>query len=127
MHGIYIFQAFWRQSSTQVFFTDTVYAMSCHFFSALIDEQPVSIRRLGFFPVFIDIVFNQDSCFRHQLHLAIAVCLAQYGQSFFFAVEVVKVQCSDLAGPGSRVIKQQQKAVIAEALFFVLNLRLGWS
>ena len=35
--------------------------MACQLFSPLVDEQPVAIRRLGFFSIFVDIVFYQDT------------------------------------------------------------------
>jgi len=54
--------------------------MSCQLFSPLVDEQPVLIRWFGFLSVFIDIVFDQDTCFRPKWDLAKAVALAQYGK-----------------------------------------------
>jgi len=88
--------------------------MSCQLFSALVDKQPVAIRRLGFFSIFIDIVFNQDTCLRHKRNLTKAVSLSQYDKGSLFWVEVVKVQCRDLCGSGPRVIEQNQKTVIPE-------------
>ena len=73
MNRINVFEPLRTQNLFQIFSTDAANAVPCHLFSALVDEQAVLIKRLGFDTVFGDIAGDKLNGFWFQFYLSIAV------------------------------------------------------
>ena len=117
MNRLDIFEAFGGQCLEQVLFADPIDAVPAELLTPLTDKDAVLIDGLWGCSVFADIQLKESTCFLFKLNDPEPVSFAQDGQCVLLGIKVIQVQCCDLTGPGTRVIKQMQKGVVPESLF----------
>ena len=112
-----IFEAFGRKGFFEIFFADTVDAMTGELFSPLVDKKAVLIGRLRGDAVFSDIELEERTGLGLDLYNPKPVPLSQNSHGFVLGVEVIQIQRGDFGGPGGGIIEQMKEGVIPESLF----------
>ena len=102
----------------EIFFTDAVNSVPGQFFTALVNKQAVLIKRFGFDTILDNIAFDKLNGSLCELYSTITIAFTQDDQRIILRVKIIKVQCSDLTGPGAGVLKQMKDGIIAEAVLF---------
>mgnify|MGYP001813968947 CR=1 FL=1 len=98
----------------EIFFTDAVNSVPGQFFTALVNKQAVLIKRFGFDTILDNIAFDKLNGSLCELYSTITIAFTQDDQRIILRVKIIKVQCSDLTGPGAGVLKQMKDGIIAE-------------
>ena len=99
MNRVDMLQAFRRKSNGEVFFADSIDAVSGKCFSELSDKEALLMGRFWSDAVFGDIDFDELNRLGLEFYESIPVSFPQYGQGFLFGIQVVKVKGCHLTGP----------------------------
>ena len=87
--GVDVLQALWRQHPLKIFFTQPVDPGASECLCALVDKQPMAVKRSWRGSIFLEVQRDQLTGFGPQLNLTEAVTLAQDGQGLVVGIEVV--------------------------------------
>lgn len=105
MDRIDIDESFGRQSFFEIFFADSVDAMTSEFLPSLVDKKPVLIRRFWRDAVSSDVELKEMAGLGFDFYKPKPVCLSQNRHSLVLGVEVVQIQCGYFSSPGAGIIE----------------------
>ncbi len=100
MDGIDVFKPLWRKGLFEIFFANTVDAMTGEFLSPLIDKEPVLIWGLRRDTVSSDIELEEMRGLRLKLYKPELISLSQDSESHFLTVKIIQIQRCYFSGPG---------------------------
>lgn len=101
MDRIDIDESFGRKRFFEVFFADSVDAMTSECLPPLVDKKPVLIRRFWRDAVSSDVELKEMAGFGFDFYKSKPVCLSQNCHRLVLGVEVVQIQRGYLGGPGA--------------------------